>query len=746
MKLLSQEPVGIDLFGGGAQKRLAEQIVTEIVSPSEFCDGNGNVHEHSVVLAMEGGWGTGKSNTLRMVEETVSKRDVNTAFIRYDVWEHRQELTRKSILENVIKELTGGKYDLLPKKMVAKLYALTGESVSKYIEAVDKFQWIAALSVIVLIALSFCKLTWLTSPRPILCLLGITLLGSFLHNVFYLGTGIGGAFSRLFMSLRLKSYEQQKHERVHRNDTPVEEFRSFLHEVSLELRKKTRSSPLTRLVIAFDNLDRVEDKEIRDFWASIHVLFAEEKSNRPSNIQIVISYDRKRVRKAFGTSADGDEVIRKTVDIVYNLPEIVVADWSRFLKGKLNEVFNNVTRVRGEDIEQTIRVFNWLHEPDDLVPRAIISFVNELAILNSVVERNVTGDDDRIPLPYIALYVLGWRRYENGIKNNAKCMADKKGEISEDWIKDEMGEVDRKVSNVINGMPKIDRNNKDLLIISGGFIINKSQAAWRWYVGQTAKSSVYMAAVVYQLPLSRAKEVLFYQRLGLALDSGESEYLREAYKEDGFHEVYSVIIRQVRYFMNVAKALEGINGEDSQAFWDEFYDTRREEIVAAHGIYPSLNEGEKLMFRHISRWQDFYQQLLISLANDKSAMFNENLQIQFARCVENELKIVGRTLIGSFSREPMPPDEFLKYLRTAKEDYKLLNLVCSSQQLEEYLISSARNNLAVQCDGVQYLDVAELNKMPKFHAVMIGKMHEDGVVGDMRLIVDSVMAKYHENT
>ena len=746
MKLLSQEPIGVDLFGG-AQKRLAEQIVAELIAPAEFCDASGGIHEYSAVLALEGAWGTGKSNVLKMVEETIRHKAPNTTLVRYDVWEHRQELTRKSILEKIVEDLTGATYRLLPKSYREKLYLLTGESVLNYVETTDRYHWIVGILVSALVFVSICKIELLKSPWYLLSALGVTIIGSILYDLFYLKTGFWGALGRLLMAFRIKAPVQYQRRYMHKRDATVSDFRAFIHEISAELGRTRRNENSSRLVIAFDNLDRLSDDEIRDFWASIHVLFAEEKSNRPSNIQIIISYDRKRIRKAFGFSADGDEVIRKTVDIVYSMPEIVVADWAGFLKGRLTDAFDGVDRVLSEDIEQTIKIFNWLHEPDDLVPRAIISFVNELIVINSILDRNATCDGDRVPLPYIALYVLGWRRFEVATtKNkNSECqLAGAVDEIENGWKRMDGDEVERKTAEVINKSTNmIDKKNKDMLIIGGGFIVNKSKAAWKWYMGQIATSSVYMASVVYQLPLSRAKEVLAYQKLGIALDSGDSAYVRNAYTEHGFHEVYSVIIRQVRCFENVAKALVGIKGKDAHVFWDEFYDTRREEIVDSHGTTPSLKSGEKLMIRNMSKWEDFYLRLFKRLVNDNSVIFNENLQTQFARDAEKELNSVGRTLVGIYFGDPARPEVLLKYLRVAKEDYRLLNLSWDDNQLEEYLVSNVRNNDAVNCNGVQYLDATELNKMPRFRAIIFEKQNEVGLPDDMMEIVSRVSEIYH---
>lgn len=744
MRLLSQEPVGIDSFGGESQRRLADQIVSEIISPSEFCDANGNVHEHSVVLALEGAWGTGKSNVLRMIEQGIVRERRNVVMIRYDVWEHRQELSRKSILEKLVRDLTSETYKLLPKRYCEKLFLLTGESVSNYVESTEKYHWIAGIAVCALILLSICKLELLKSPWYLLAIFLVSIVGSVLYDILCLKIGVGGAFCRLLMAFRMKAPEKLQRRFSHKEDATVEDFRAFLHSVSTELGKKRRKKKSSRLVIAFDNLDRVNDDEIRNFWGSIHVLFAEERSNRPSNIQVIIPYDRNRVRKAFGACDDGDETIRKTVDLVYNMPELILADWTTFLKEKLNDVIAALPKVTTEDIEQTVKIFNWLHTVDDLAPRAIISFVNSLAVQYSIADKNSTSDRDRIPLPYVALYVLGWSRRNSKILSrcdNASMLASnsqtaEQNSSKADVLKEKSPCFDVKVL-------MLDWHTRDQMLISGAFLKEKSEAAWRWYIGRPGESSIYMAAVVYQLPVSKAEEVLSYQRLGLALDTGDSDYVSMAYSKEGFHKVFSVIIRQARNFEGVTKALEGITGDDAQIFWDEFYDMRRDEIVELYGKMISLTVGESLLFRHISKWREFYTILYGKLLKGKAAIFNENLQVQFARDVEKELSRAGRTLVGSFSSAPVAPEEMLRFLNAAGSDYRLLNLSCDMHLLEEYLVPHVKNNNLIKCSCARHLDVDDLNKMPKFRAVISEKLNEIDLSNEMQEFVNVIMAKYH---
>ena len=83
------------------------------------------------------------------------------------------------------------------------------------------------------------------------------------------------------------------------------------------------------------------------------------------------------------------------------------------------------------------------------------------------------------------------------------------------------------------------------------------------------------------------------------------------------------------------------------------------------------------MFANISKWQDYYMLLETHLLKKEGAMFNENLQVQFATSVEKALNSSGRTLVGHFVRPPLPVDKYLKLLNVAKaslqellEDYK----------------------------------------------------------------------------
>lgn len=57
---ISKAPCGEDLFAGKTHEKTAEQITQKILSS-----------ETSLIIGIDGGWGSGKSNLIQMIEERV---------------------------------------------------------------------------------------------------------------------------------------------------------------------------------------------------------------------------------------------------------------------------------------------------------------------------------------------------------------------------------------------------------------------------------------------------------------------------------------------------------------------------------------------------------------------------------------------------------------------------------------------------------------------------------------------------
>ena len=98
------------------------------------------------------------------------------------------------------------------------------------------------------------------------------------------------------------------------------------------------------------------------------------------------------------------------------------------------------------------------------------------------------------------------------------------------------------------------------------------------------------------------------------------------------------------------------------------------------------------------------------LRKNENAMFNENLQVQFATSVEKALNSSGRTLVDQFVRPPMPVDEYLKLLNAAKEHFPLMNAICDYDDLDAYVAKAFGRDK--QCYGLLYLSKSILDKLP----------------------------------
>lgn len=681
MKHLTNEPIGEDWYDGKAQTALADRIVTEIKNPSTFMGPEGREWEHTVVMALEGPWGCGKSNVLKMVENKVGysidsggKSKGEAIFVNYDLWMHRQDLSRKSILESIVTELVDNK-KVLPKGFKDKLFHLTGERVHGYVEKVPLFGWMS----VILVAVSSIFKTklfgvpdWLAS-----ILLGIgcvTFIGSVLLNWLYNGVGFWSSVGRSLMIASGKSKDFSFVKFRHLDEPSVSDFLDFLREVATRL-----SDGYKYVILIFDNLDRLNDEEIQKFWAATHVLFAERRTHRPQNVQVIIPYDRTRMRKAFGSSQAGDEYIRKVVDKVFVMPAVIMTDWSRFLLERMKMSFEGFD---DRQLSEAVRVFDWLHRPDDLTPRAMISFVNDMV---SVCEglRYDDGEEAKFPIPLsiVALYVLGWRR---------SLVAE-----------------------------KID--NAELLIVGGAFIPDECKIARMWYLGDL-NHSTQLAAVVYQLPEKHAAAILTYQRVGASLDGNMS--LGGICRQPDFHQVFSSVIKHVKQFEMVPQALSTIDTPDAQEYWDEYYDVKKDDIIMSHGVFPTITNGEALLFANISKWQEYYMKLEAHLQNNTKGIFNENLHVQFAVSVENALKQGGRTLVNSFVRPPVEPERFVKYLRAAQENFHVLNMQCNLIELDDWFDQRLGNGCEI---GVcRYLSRVQLKQMPK----TVAKLKKFGSLSD----------------
>ncbi|MBF6417024.1 P-loop NTPase fold protein, partial [Nocardia cyriacigeorgica] len=86
----------------------------------------------------------------------------------------------------------------------------------------------------------------------------------------------------------------------------VRDFQNWMEDIDKDLGKK--------IVIVFDNFDRLPKKHILNIWSSIHIFFAEKEY---SNIKVIIPFDREHVQNAFkelngSDSTFGDDYVNKT--------------------------------------------------------------------------------------------------------------------------------------------------------------------------------------------------------------------------------------------------------------------------------------------------------------------------------------------------------------------------------------------------------------------------------------------------
>lgn len=139
-KLLSNLPCGEDRFEGKSHERIALHIADIIRS-------NANIR----IIGIEGGWGSGKSDLVRLIENNLSKTSdgTNYKFFNYDAWGHITDFQRRSILEELTDFLIG---DLTPQKVWEdKKTKLLSKSKTTHTETLPHLNGFLSMFIIILL-------------------------------------------------------------------------------------------------------------------------------------------------------------------------------------------------------------------------------------------------------------------------------------------------------------------------------------------------------------------------------------------------------------------------------------------------------------------------------------------------------------------------------------------------------------------------------------------------------------------
>lgn len=389
---ISNTPEGKDFFEGKSQHLVAHAIYDTINSCTKL--------PH--IMGLEGDWGSGKSNVIKQLS-AIDNFDKKYYLFAYDAWGHQEDLLRRSILEVLTTELI--KKDFLLGKGKVRLrngevkedswssllsYLLSNKTVTTTKPTVKA----TGFTILMLLIVCLAHVTsTISSDKFADCeentyLYWVILLAPYLLGILLI---VGNAYRSCSLNflrqwVTKEDTERVTEEYVSSEEPSIQEFRNWMQAISDYIDNNHKQ----KLILVFDNMDRLAPEKVRQLWSSIYAFFAGEVFE---NIWVIIPYDEKHLVKAFSERdvKEGDNFIKKTFSMVYRVSPPVISDYELLFKAYFEEAFGE-----HEDENRINQIFRVLNPNPN--PRDVIYFLNQMVSL-------VRMWDEKIPLADIALYV-----------------------------------------------------------------------------------------------------------------------------------------------------------------------------------------------------------------------------------------------------------------------------------------------------------------------------------------------------
>ncbi len=428
-EFISNKPLGEDLFDGQSQDKVAMAIMQHIQnvdSKAEPKDEDEAENALPRIIGIEGKWGSGKSNTLLQLKKKLGK---GYYFFTYDAWGNQEDLQRRSILQLLTNKLIkdeklGGDtqikiissaIDVSPKPLTCtwqeRVDNLTSRKSSTHNITVpsiyDSTKYFVLMIVITGILVPLlnsikvrttpCWYTYLATFLAFVPLIWYCLLMCSMKKKRAKAVKsdekskyIGWSWNEMWQMYQTTGRTETSTYTVSDLEPSVTEFRDWMTDLSKALVDNTK------LVIVFDNMDRLPMEKVRQLWSSIQTFFADKGYRR---VWCIIPFDREHLANAFN-DADGKDdkiqlvnyFIEKTFPVVYRIPDPIITDYKVVFDRLFEQAFG-----KREDQELINRCYRLKYVCPNM--REIISFINKLVALTN-------QWNDEVKLSSMALFLL----------------------------------------------------------------------------------------------------------------------------------------------------------------------------------------------------------------------------------------------------------------------------------------------------------------------------------------------------
>ena len=644
-KFLSNQAIGEDLFLGHSQEKTADVIINDIKN-SEFG-----------IIGIDGSWGSGKSNLVKIIQKKLSVNKFS--FFIYDVWGHQEDEQRRSILEELTQFISSNKLvdENKWQKKLKKLLARTKETNTQKKPILSLG---IIISLVALLLIPFLKSVgdsitnywkYIVYLSPFLILL-FSYLYFFFFKFFKTENPYINAGNELFKLYQKDKIEETTYETISEEEPSVKKFREWMNDINSDLKEN-------KLVLVFDNFDRLPKDKILQLWSSIHVFFSE---NKYENIKVIIPFDREHIRNAFidlnskeeneefGNSYSED-YINKTFDVVYRVAPPILTDWKSFFETKWKECFGNDYNV--DEFTRTRQVYELLN--NKITPREIIVLINEIATLKVLHNFN-------IPANYLALFVI-----------NKPII-----------LKKPISEITN--PTYLKGLEFIYKNDENL--------------------------PKYITSIVYQLEPESSLEIIYSEKLKDALLNKKIEDLKEISQAKFFTEILEGVYPEIPkdYLPNLILSLNEIPEES-------FISTEKHKIVWSDIVKSSnglkndthnLQDYQKIIIKRIpeiEKQKSYIRKITKEFEYEEewnSINYINNIDLLQKYLDENKIEIQVTDLIDYNETDSV--EDFVKLLRDKKENYSIYKIDYDVDDFDTYLSELEIDDLK-NIDYLKYLDI-----------------------------------------